>query len=84
MPAERNKNNFGFSDLQNPLFLHPSEGLGALSIQDKLIGARNYQSWRRNMEIGWQPKESLVLYKVQFSDLRMIQVKQKCGTLVIA
>ena len=59
MSAKCNKNDFGYSDLQNPLFLHPSEGLGALSIQDKLIGARNHRSWRRNMEIGLTTKRKL-------------------------
>ena len=49
----------GLSDLQNPLFLHPSEGPGSLSIQEKLSGAKNYISWRRNMKIALATKRKL-------------------------
>jgi len=44
MSVERNRQNIGLSDLQNPLFLHPSEGPGSLATQEKLIGAKNYRS----------------------------------------
>ena len=47
------------NDLHNPLFLHPSEGPGSLFIQDKLQGANNYRSWRRNVEIGLATKRKL-------------------------
>jgi len=43
--------NLGLIDLQNMLFLHPSETPGSLAIQEKLIGAQNYRSERRNFEI---------------------------------
>jgi len=44
MSVARNQNNLGFADIQNPLFLHPSEGPGSLAIQEKLAGAKNYRS----------------------------------------
>ena len=52
MSAERNRNNIGMNDLQNPLFLHPSEGSNSLAIQEKLIEAKNFRSWKRVVEIG--------------------------------
>lgn len=44
---------------QNPLFLHPSVGPGSLPIQEKLIGAQNYRSWCRVIEIGLSTKRKL-------------------------
>lgn len=46
-------------DLTSPLFLHPSDGPGSLPIQEKLIGAQNYRSWRRSVEIGLSTKRKL-------------------------
>ncbi|KAJ8426555.1 hypothetical protein Cgig2_017071 [Carnegiea gigantea] len=36
MSAERSRGTLAFADLQNSLFLHPSEGPGSLAIQEKL------------------------------------------------
>ena len=59
MSAERSRGNLAFANLQNPLFLHPSEGPGSLAIQEKLVGAKNYRSWRRNVEIALATKRKL-------------------------
>ncbi|GKD35131.1 serine carboxypeptidase S28 family protein [Tanacetum coccineum] len=47
------------SDITSPLFLHPSDGPGLLTLQEKLTGAQNYHSWRRAMEIGLSTKRKL-------------------------
>ena len=50
---------------QNPLYLHPSDGPGSLTIQEKLSGAHNYRAWRRAIEIGLSTKKSWGLSKAQ-------------------
>lgn len=58
MSREKN-GNVSVNDLQNPLFLHPNEHSGSLSITDKLVGAKNYRSWRRQVQIGLTTKRKL-------------------------
>ena len=48
-----------YAALQNPLFIHPSDGLGFLSVGEKLTGAENYRTWKRSMEIGLSTKHKL-------------------------
>jgi len=57
MSAERIRNNF--AEMQNPLFIHPSNGLGSLDSKIKLIGSNNYRSWKRAMEIALSTKRKL-------------------------
>jgi len=55
--SERNRNNF--AELQNPLFVHPSDGPGSLDLKIRLNGSNNFRSWKRAMEIALSTKRKL-------------------------
>ena len=45
--------------MQNPLFIHPSEGPNSLPIGDKLVGSGNYKTWKRATELWLSTKRKL-------------------------
>ena len=49
-----------YTDLHNPLFIHPSDGPNSIAVPEKLMGAKNYRSWHRSMEIHPSTKHKLV------------------------
>ena len=68
--------------------MHPSEGPGSLLIQEKLVGAKNYLSWRRNMEIALATKRKLDIVQGTVSRPHDDQVKAEmwdtCNSMMIA
>ncbi|GJX29723.1 cysteamine dioxygenase [Tanacetum coccineum] len=50
-------------DSTNMLYVHPSDGPRSLPVQEKLVGAQNYRSLRRSMEIGLSTKRKLGFVK---------------------
>ncbi|KAJ8436441.1 hypothetical protein Cgig2_030953 [Carnegiea gigantea] len=52
--------NLGLNDFQNPLSIHPYDGLNSVEIKDKLTGSRNYRACKQAMEISLSTKRKLV------------------------
>ncbi|PWA58901.1 hypothetical protein CTI12_AA399190 [Artemisia annua] len=72
---------------QNPLYLHPSDGPGSLTIQEKLVGSQNYRAWHRAIEIGLSIKRKLGFVKGTVSrsltDENMAELWDTCNNMVI-
>ncbi|XP_074359423.1 uncharacterized protein LOC141698595 [Apium graveolens] len=49
---------FSYRDMQNPLFLHPSDNLLSISVT-KLQGSEDFRSWKRSIEIQLCAKRKL-------------------------
>ncbi|PWA40785.1 hypothetical protein CTI12_AA524710 [Artemisia annua] len=73
---------------QNPLFLHPSDGPGTLVIGEKLMGAQNYRSWRRSIEIALSTKRKLGFIRGTVprstDDVNLQEQWDTCNNLVIS
>ena len=82
-----NGGRFTFADMQNPLFLHPSDGPLSISVP-KLEGSTNYRTWKRSFEIqlSSKRKQGFVDGSVQRStddELNAVQW-DTCNNLVIS
>lgn len=57
--VSRENPNRSYAELQNPLFVHPSDGPGSVDTKIKLIGLSNSWSWKWVMEITLTTKRKL-------------------------
>jgi hypothetical protein len=73
---------------QNPMFLHPSDGPGTLMVTEKLLGAQNYRSWRRSVEIALSTKRKLGFIRGtvprSVDDASLQEQWDTCNNLVIS
>ncbi|GJY62669.1 retrovirus-related pol polyprotein from transposon TNT 1-94 [Tanacetum coccineum] len=74
--------------VQNPLFLHPSDGPGTFVVHEKLIGAQNYRSWKRSVEIALSTKRKLGIIRGtvprSLDDASLQEQWDTCNNLVIS
>ncbi|PWA50769.1 hypothetical protein CTI12_AA290690 [Artemisia annua] len=85
--ASNAQNNPSFL-FQNPLYLHPSDGPGILVVNEKLLGAQNYRSWRRSIEIALSTKRKLGFIRGTVprssNDASLQEQWDTCNNLVIS
>ena len=72
---------------QNPLYLHPSDGPGSLTVQERLSSANNYRAWSRAIEIGLSTKRKLGFIKGTVirstTDPNLSELWDTCNNMVI-
>lgn len=75
------------SDIQNPLYLHLSDGQNYVLVE-KLTGPGNYREWRRSMEIILASKRKLGfvtrVLKREAEDVVKAEQWDTCNSMVIA
>ncbi|GJS93167.1 serine carboxypeptidase S28 family protein [Tanacetum coccineum] len=73
---------------QNPFYLHPSDGPNTLVVNEKLIGAQNYRSWKRSVEIALSTKRKLGFIRGTVprdaNDASLQEQWDTCNNLVIS
>lgn len=81
------KEKISLSDIQQPLYLHPSEGPNTLSV-GKLQGSSDYRAWRRSMEISLAAMRKLGfvtgVVKKDTEDEAKGEQWETCNSMVIA
>ena len=80
------KEKVSLADIQNPLYLHPSDGPNSLVVP-KLQGAQDYRPWRRSMEISLATKRKLGFVtgsvKKEMRDEANAEQWETCNNMVI-
>ena len=86
MSAKRNR--ISYTDLQNPLFIHPFDRPSSLGQGEKLTGSANYRSWRRAMEIALSTKRKIGFVQGTIpkpeGDPAKLEQWEACNNLVIS
>ncbi|KAL2898914.1 Retrovirus-related Pol polyprotein from transposon TNT 1-94 [Bienertia sinuspersici] len=74
-------------DINNPLYLHPSEGSNSINVE-KLEGISNYRSWKRSLEICLASKRKLGfvtgLVKKDSKDAVKAEAWETCNNMEIS
>ena len=63
-----NNNNEDTSSVNHPLFLHQNDHHGSILFSKKLLGSKNYSSWRRSMMIALNAKNKLKIITNEYPE----------------